>query len=48
MVKIPKCCGNRMTVNIETERFVELWCETCDDMVYIKKDAMLGPQLIDD
>jgi hypothetical protein len=47
MYKIPKCCGKKMSVNLETRRFIELWCETCDDIVYVKKDDV-GLQVIED
>ena len=37
-----------MQVSLETTRFIEVWCDTCDDIIYIKKDEVLGPQLLDD
>jgi len=48
MYKVPKCCGKRMSINLETSRFIELWCDTCDDIVYMKKDETGVPQLLDD
>ncbi len=37
-----------MQATLETARFIEVWCDVCDDMVYIKKDDVNGPQLLDD
>ena len=48
MPVVPKCCGKRMRVNLETTRFIEAWCDVCDDIVYIKKDEIKGPQMLDD
>ena len=48
VVQIPKCCGKRMKINLETARFIEVWCDVCDDTVYIRKDEIQRPQLVDD
>ena len=49
MSEIPKCCGKEMRINIETSRFVELRCEKCGDIVYVKKDAATQkPVMLDD
>jgi hypothetical protein len=45
---VPKCCGKRMRVNLETPRFIEVHCDVCNDIVYIKKDDVQEPQLLDD
>ena len=48
-MKMPKCCGKEMKISIEMSRFVELCCEECGDIVYMKKNEMiLQPKLIDD
>lgn len=44
---IPKCCGQDMKVIAETPQFVEVWCEQCEDRIYVKK-AVEPPQMIDD
>ncbi len=48
IAKIPKCCGRAMEIRMETPRFLELCCSYCDDAVYVKKDYVKGPQLLDD
>ncbi len=48
MPVVPKCCGKRMHVSLETSRFIETWCDVCGDVVYIKKDEIREPQLVDD
>jgi hypothetical protein len=45
---IPDCCGRRMKTRMETSSFIELGCEKCGDLVYIKKNRSLKPALIDD
>ncbi len=37
-----------MRVNINTTLFIELKCDSCGDFIYIKKDNLLEPELIDD
>lgn len=37
-----------MSISIEMSRFVELFCENCGDIVYMKKNEMLRPTMIDD
>ena len=48
MSDIPSCCGKEMRINIETPRFLEVQCEKCGDVVYIKKNVEQKPVLIDD
>ena len=48
MAKMPKCCGREMKISIETPRFIELQCEKCGDIVYVKKDAAQKPVMLDD
>ena len=38
---MPACCGKRMQVRFETQRFLELSCEQCNDVVYVKKAEIL-------
>jgi hypothetical protein len=40
---VPKCCGMRMKTVFETPKFIELACEACGDVVYIKKSSALAP-----
>ena len=42
------CCGKAMGKSMEVGRFVELRCETCGDVVYIKKYSSAKPTLLDD
>ncbi len=45
---IPKCCGKKMDVEVETSSFYEIKCSSCGDRVFMKKDSAHKPQLIDD
>ena len=46
---VPNCCGEKMKINIETSRFIELQCCKCGDVVYLKKDAdSQKPVMLDD
>jgi hypothetical protein len=45
---VPECCGKPMVTKMETFSFIEVGCEICGDVVYIKKIAALKPALIDD
>lgn len=47
-MKLPKCCGKTMAITHETNKFMELWCDNCDDIVYVKKEWMGEPQMIID
>jgi len=47
-MKMPKCCGAEMKINMELSRFMEVKCEKCGDMVYLKKFDKSAPYLIDD
>ncbi|HLD85343.1 MAG TPA: hypothetical protein VI968_02180 [archaeon] len=44
----PKCCGKDMRVTLETNKFYEMLCEICKDTVYMKKDEVDKPILLDD
>ena len=46
-MELPKCCGKEMRINIETDRFIELRCSECGDVVFVKKGAP-PPQMLDD
>ena len=48
MSEVPTCCGKEMKINIETPRFLEVQCEKCGDVVYIKKNVDQRPVMIDD
>ena len=47
-IQKPKCCGREMTPAMETIKFLELNCEVCGDVVYLKKDRAARPQMLDD
>lgn len=44
----PVCCGKEMKINLETSRFVEVQCEKCGDIIYVKKNDAQKPILLDD
>ncbi|MBS3050996.1 MAG: hypothetical protein J4400_02520 [Candidatus Aenigmarchaeota archaeon] len=46
--QIPTCCGRDMQPNMETPKFVEMNCEVCGDVVYVKKERAEKPQMLDD
>jgi DNA-directed RNA polymerase subunit RPC12/RpoP len=49
MSEIPKCCGRKMEISIETSRFIELQCKECGDIIYVKKeDTDQKPVMLDD
>lgn len=48
MSDIPNCCGKEMKVNIETTRFIEVQCDKCGDVIYVKKNGSHKPVMIDD
>lgn len=47
-MKLPKCCGRRMNITLDTGRFWEVACDICRDVVYVKKSDMPKPQMLDD
>lgn len=47
-IKMPRCCGQEMKQVTDLGKFIEVQCGVCSDVVYIKKDEMPKPQLIDD
>ena len=47
-MELPRCCEREMRVTAETGKFVEAHCDLCGDVVYIKKTAVVKPQLLDD
>ena len=46
-MEIPKCCGKEMKIDIDTDRFIEVRCDVCGDVVFIKKETP-PPQMLDD
>jgi len=44
----PKCCGKEMKKRVETIEYEEFCCAKCGDVIYVKKDKVKGPELIDD
>lgn len=48
-MKLPTCCGKEMKINMDLGRFLEVNCNKCGDVVYIKKVGETNrPILIDD
>lgn len=47
-MELPVCCGKQMSSNLELGRFVEVQCEKCGDIVYVKKYASQRPVMLDD
>ncbi len=47
-MSVPKCCGTEMAMNAETNRFVEVQCRLCGDVVFVKKADTEKPQMLDD
>jgi ribosomal protein S27E len=45
---LPVCCGKEMKVRMETGRFVEVKCDNCNDVVYVKKHIKQKPVMLDD
>ena len=45
---MPKCCGKRMDYVLETAKYIEAWCGVCGDRVFIKKQEIKMPQMLDD
>ncbi|MCX6819284.1 MAG: hypothetical protein NT129_04785 [Candidatus Aenigmarchaeota archaeon] len=48
MSEIPVCCGKEMKINLETSRFIEIQCESCGDVIYVKKIDSQKPIMLDD
>jgi DNA-directed RNA polymerase subunit RPC12/RpoP len=47
-MEFPKCCGKQMKLDLETIRYIQLRCETCGDMVVIKRGDVPKPIMLDD
>jgi predicted nucleic-acid-binding Zn-ribbon protein len=47
-MSMPRCCGKEMQANVETSRFIEVRCATCGDTVFLKKEEVESPQMLDD
>ncbi len=45
---IPVCCNRKMNIVIETTKFYEAHCDKCSDVVYVKKDDIEKPIILDD
>ncbi len=43
-----QCCDKEMKVSIETKEYLELMCESCTDVIYIKKNDIKSRELLDD
>ncbi len=48
VARFPVCCGMEMIVDIETSTYIEVSCRKCGDTVYVKKESLIKPQLVDD
>ena len=47
-MKMPTCCDSEMRSEYETTKFMEAHCGVCGDVVFVKKESIQKPQLIDD
>ncbi len=48
LTRLPQCCGQDMTVKLETSLYYELCCRKCGDTIYMKKESVPKPQMLDD
>lgn len=48
MKDLPICCGSEMKTSLELGRFIEVQCNKCNDVIYIKRQTVQTPVLIDD
>lgn len=48
MIEVPVCCGKQMRFSLDLGRFMEVCCEKCGDIVYVKKFGSQKPVLLDD
>jgi hypothetical protein len=48
LTKLPRCCGQDMQIKLDLGKFIEVQCQQCKDTVYIKKEEIPKPQLLDD
>ena len=47
-MSLPVCCGKEMKASIEVGKFIEAKCESCGDVVYVKKHPHKKPVMIED
>lgn len=47
-MEMPVCCGNEMNAVMELGRFIEVQCNRCKDVVYVKMFSKSMPVMIDD
>lgn len=47
-MRLPTCCGKEMQLAMETFKFLEVHCNACGDVVYLKKERAERPQMLDD
>ena len=48
MKEIPACCGKTMRIHVEMPLHYEVRCDTCDDVIYVKKEKKNKPVMLDD
>ena len=46
--KFPQCCGQEMKIRTDLGKFIEIYCNACGDTIYIKKQEVPKPQMLDD
>ncbi len=46
--RLPQCCGQDMRIVMESALFLELYCDKCNDVIYLKKKDIPKPQMLDD
>jgi hypothetical protein len=47
-MNLPVCCGKTMKPLLETAKFLEVHCNRCNDVVYVKKGTSEKPTMLDD
>lgn len=47
-MELPLCCGTSMKLHMDLGRFTEAKCQTCGDVIYVKKYSQKKPVLLDD
>ena len=47
-IRFPSCCGQPMKIKTDLGRFMEIHCEVCNDIIYLKKQDAAKPQMLDD
>ena len=46
--KFPQCCGHDMRIKTDLGKFLEVCCDVCSDVIYVRKQDASKPQMLDD